>query len=321
LRPGAPPDGPKKALQLFEASSNKEPRFAFAYAGISEAYAFIGNGGFQGVQGNQAEPAAHAFERSEDAARRALELDPTVAEAHVSLAIVRFTHYDWAGGMEECRKALELNPNLADAHFWLAYTLSTLGRRDEALVQARKTEDLDPINESLGWILYRSRRYEEAIDEIRRVMASGGPGGIRQTLARLYLRTQRYEDAMAEFEQLGPFKATPGVAAEMRSAFDARGGRGLAAWLAGFYQRQTFRPIPPGNVGWYYAMAGDRDRAFAMLDRGYADNSLPGTWSLDDPGWDPIRGDPRFRELLRLINLPESLARVPDTERIRIGSN
>jgi eukaryotic-like serine/threonine-protein kinase len=320
LHPGGAPDGPRRALQLFRASVDKEPGFALGYAGISAAYAFLGNGGFQGVQGAQAEPAAQAFDRSEAAARHALELDPTLAEAHVSLAIVRFTHYDWVGGMDECRRALELNPNLPDARFWLAYMLTATGRRDEALVQARKAEELDPISEILGTVLYRSRLYEEAFGEQRRVLDAGGPDGIRLTLSRLYLRMQRYPEAMKELEQLGPFKATPGAAAEMRVAFDARGGQGLAAWLAEFFQRQTFRPVAPGNIAWFYAMAGNKERAFAMLDRGYAENSLPGAWMLDDPGWDPIRGDSRFRELVRLINLPESLTRVPDSERIRIDA-
>jgi serine/threonine protein kinase/tetratricopeptide (TPR) repeat protein len=321
LRVGAGPDAPRQALRLFQAAADRNAGFALAYAGLAEAHAFLGSGSVRGTASEAADPPAQAFERSEAMARRALELDPALGEAHVSIAVVRFSHYDWTGGMEECRNALELNPNLANARFWLAHTLSSLGRRDEALVQARKAEELDPSNEILGWVLYRSRQYEDAIVELRRLLASAPIGGARLTLARLYLQTQRYPEAMTEFEQLGPFKATPGATAAMRAAFDARGERGLAAWLAEFYQRQTFRPFPPGNTGWYYAMAGNRDRAFFMLDRAYAENSLPGTWSFEDPGWDLIRGDPRFRELLRLINLPESLARPPGAERGRIGSN
>jgi serine/threonine-protein kinase len=318
LRVPSGPDGPRKAMQLLQAAVAKDSRLALAHAGIADAYAYLGNGTVRGMSGGAAEPSAEMFDRSEAAARRALELDPGLAEAHVSLGVVRHTHYDWNGAIEEWRKALELSPNLANARWWLANVLSALGRRDEALVQARRAEDLDPANEILGWTLYRSRQYEEAIAELRRMLAVAESGGPHLTLGRLYLRTRRYPEAIAEFERMPMFKASSGTAAEMRRAADAGGGRELAAWITEFLERQTFRPFPPGNVAWFYAMAGDGDRAFAMLDRGYVANSLPGTWSLEDPGWDPIRSDARFREFLRRINMPESLTRVPDDERIRI---
>jgi len=114
------------------------------------------------------------------------------------------------------------------------------------------------------------------------------------------------------------FRAAPGTSVAMRRAFDAGGGPALAAWLGDFWERQTFRPFAPGNVAWFHAMAGNADKAFVLLDRGYAENSLSGSWSLEDPGWDAIRADPRFREFLRRLNLPESLTRVPDIEKVRI---
>jgi TolB-like protein len=307
LHRGGPPDGPRRALSLFQAAITREPRFAQAYAATAEAYDYIGGGGFLGPEGNETGSSPQAFAKAEEAARRAMELDPLLAEAHHAMGSIHASRYNWNGLMEADRNALKLNPNHTASRSRLAMLLGVLGRHDEALAQARKARDLDPLDESLGLALFHARRYEEAINECRRVLEAGGPPGAGLTLARIYLRVKRFKEAMASFAERRAFQTMPGSSTEMQNAFAVGGGSGLAAWLAEFYQRQTYRPIGPWQVAWYYAIAGDKEHAFVLLERASDERRSSLNWSLADPGWDGIRSDPRFRELLRSMNLPESL--------------
>jgi tetratricopeptide (TPR) repeat protein len=182
-------------------------------------------------------------------------------------------------------------------------------RLPEALEAARKAAALDLLNEALHARLLEARRYDEAIAETRRVLSAGGPRGVHLGLGRIDLCMGRYEDAITEFEQMPMLaNSAPDAAVSMRRTLAQGGGRALLHWWAGFLERQNWRPFIPANIAWFYSMAGDNDPAFALLGRTVADGRLPFAWSLADPGWDPIRTDPRFRELLRKANLPASLA-------------
>ncbi len=310
---GLGPDAPRRALALLDKVIQREPRFAQAYATQAQIYYVLGSENFwaPGSDHNVVLPAAVAFTKGEEAAHRALQLNPNLAEAHYAMALVRTTDRDWSGALDEYRKALALNPSLASAHSQVALLLAALDRRDEALKEARWARQLDPLDESLGLVLYMSRRYEEAAEECRRVLLAGGPTGAGMTLSRIYLRMQRDQDAMDEFARRPVFKSVPGAAAEMRNSFASGGGRALASWLAEFYQRQTYRPLGAWNIGWFYAMAGDRESAFALIEQASEKREFRVSWSLADPGWDELRTDPRFHELLRRLNLPESLAHKP----------
>jgi TolB-like protein len=314
LNRGGPPDGPRRALSLFQSAIKREPRFVQAHAAIAEAYDFIAGGGFLDPDSNDSTPPAGAFARAEGAARRAMELDPMLAEAHHAFGSILGRRYEWDGAIEAYRKALKLNPNHTASRSSLAMLLGLLNRHEEALAQARKAHELDPLDESLGLALFHARRYQEAIDECRRVLDAGGPPGAGQTLARIYLRVKRYDEAMTTFAERRAFQAMPDSSTQMRNAFALGGGRGLTTWLAEFYEQQTYRPVGPWQMAWYYATAGDAEHAFALLDRAIDERRSSLNWSLADPGWDGIRGDPRFRELLRKINLPESIAHAPERD-------
>ncbi len=293
----------RKATALLQTAVQKDPQFATGYAGLSVAYFLSANVHLL--------PPAEALEQAGDAARKALELDPNLAEAHAALGDVRMGRYDWQGALLEFDRALEQNPNSVEAHNGLAVSLALLGRHEEALLHARRLRDLDPARGGiLGVIAFNARRYDLAEETARQVVNYGIPSA-HLTLARLYLHSQRYPEAMEEFAQLPAFSTVPHAEQQMREAFAQHGGRGLARWMAEFWHKQTHRPPIPQVTAWFYAEAGERRLAIDTLERAYAQGAARLYW-LPDPGFDTIRSDPRFQDLLRKMNLPESLGHVPD---------
>ncbi|MCI0402423.1 MAG: protein kinase [Acidobacteria bacterium] len=301
-------DGLRKSLAYFQEAIEKDPGYALAYVGVADSYAMLGSDIV-----SSALPPHEARPLGKAAALKALELDPNLGEAHASLAAAyQYYDWDWAAAEREFRRAIELNPNYASAHQWYANHLVMFGRHSESLAEARRARELDPlsliINVTFGWRFYFARRYDDAI-EVHRKTVELDPDFIlaRVSLGRAYKQKGMYEAAIAEFRRALALSA---------DNLDARAGLGQAYALSGnklgaknvlaqFEQMSKKRYVPAYYVAEVYVALGEKEAAFRWLEKAYEERSDWLVFIKVEPRLDPLRGDPRFADLVRRMNFPE----------------
>jgi TolB-like protein/DNA-binding winged helix-turn-helix (wHTH) protein/Flp pilus assembly protein TadD len=292
----------KKSLALFDQAVARDPRNPLPYAGQADAYNMFGN--------YQLLPPGQAFPKAEEAARKALSIDDSLAEAHASLGFARYQYdWDWSGAEGEFRRAIELSPSYATAHQWYAEFLTATGRFDEALSQIRYAQALDPlslpISSNVGRLLYLAGRYDQAIAELKNSIELHPQHAYsRIYLGMAYEQKQMYPQALAEFKKaadllsLKYFVGVAHVDALMGRRQDAE--RILQHWEA---------PLDGGAdpflLAGVYAALGDHPKAFALLERAYAEHSFLMCFIRVMPWMDPLRPDPQFARLLSRMGLPQ----------------
>jgi tetratricopeptide (TPR) repeat protein len=298
------PDGLKAALAYFKQAIEEDPEYAQAYSGLADTYALLGDWQYAVMTPKEAFPKAKA------AAIKALELDSTLGEAHNSLAFV-LDGFDWdfdsAG--KEFQRAIELNPGYATAHHWYAWHLSLLGRYDDAIAEMRKAENLDPlsliINADFAELLGLAHSYDESIRQSRKTIEMDPNFALAHNqLAQAYLQKRMYDEAVAELQKAVKLSGdSPTCIANLARAYVAAGKRNEAVKLLGDLKKRS----NPGysnasEIAMIYISLGDTDQAVNWLEKGYEERFNPGV--LLRPGFDPLRSDPRFEELMRRIGLP-----------------
>jgi tetratricopeptide (TPR) repeat protein len=243
------------------------------------------------------------------AARKALELDPDLAEAHVALAEVYMGQWHWAEAEAEYRRALELNPNDAVAHLGLSDWLLCHGRTEEALAWARRGRDLDPLGDAGGTIaftLFNAHRYDEAIHEYRNVLAIKPEDGVSVwELGWALIENHQVDEAILDLEKVASVTdRSPGVISALICAY-AHAGRRLDALrlLGELKRRQQTGYIPAAAFVNAYLGLGDNDEALAWLERAYEEQSNNLEYIKVLPLFDPLRGDYRFQDLVRRVGL------------------
>ena len=296
-------DGLKAALAYFKQAIEEDPKYAQAYSGLADTYALLGDWQYAVMTPKEAFPQAKA------AAIKALELDSTLGEAHNSLAFV-LDGFDWdfdsAG--KEFRRAIELNPGYATAHHWYAWHLSLLGRYDEAIAEMRKAENLDPlsliINADLAELLVLAHSDDDSIRQSRKTIEMDPNFALAHNqLAQAYLQKQMYDEAGAELKTAVQLSGgSPAFIANLARAYVASGKRSEAVKLLGDLKKSA----NPGysnasEIAVIYAALGDTDQAMNWLEKGYEERFNPGV--LLRPGFDPLRSDLRFQNLVRRIGL------------------
>jgi len=289
-----------KAMDLFQLAIANDPSYAPAYVGLSDAYIVAGGGAY--IAPERAHPLAEA------AAKRALELDDSSAEAHVSLATVRFMHYEWAAAEQEFRRALALNPNYATAHHWYALHLAALGRSAEAIEHARRAQELDPlslvITANTGWCYFLARQYDLAIEQTRNALDLDPSFDS----AYGYMGFALVEKGMAK-EALEAFRKAQelsgsGYDSELAAAYAAFGRKKEALrMLAGIQARAGREPVSAYDVAMIYAGLGDKDEALSWLEKSYANREARLVNVKAHPRFDSLHSEPRFAALLRRIGL------------------
>jgi len=298
-------DGLKAALAYFEQAIEEDPKYAKAYSGLSDTYALLGDWQYAVMTPKEAFPEAKA------AAIHALELDNTLGEAHNSLAFV-LDGFDWdldAGG-REFQRAIELNPGYATAHHWYAWHLTLLGRFDEALAEMRKAENLDPlsliINADLAELLGLAHSYDDSIirQSLKTIEMDPNFALAHNQLAQAYLQKHMYAEAVAELQKAVELsRDSPTCIANLARAYVASGKREEAVKLLNtLKKRSTTGYSNASEIAMIYASLGDTDQAMNWLEKGFEERFNPGV--LLRPGFDPLRSDPRFQNLLRRIGLP-----------------
>jgi len=296
-------EGITEAIRYFEQAIAEDPRYAPAYTGLADSYSLQLD--YRSV------PVAEGFALAKQYARKALELDETVAEAHASLAWSLFIYdWDWEGAGREFRRALELDPRYATAHQWYAFWLTARGRLDEALVEAHTALELDPasvsIRRSVGWVYYYARRYDQARYHMARAVAMNPTAAETYRVLGLLLAQQ---DQWNEAERvLREGMTLPGAATYTTAALGyvlARAGKrteaeGLLAELEDQRRRDYVSPVAFATL---YLGLDDHERALDWTERALEERRGWLAYLRVNPLLDPLRGQARFEAMIQKLGL------------------
>jgi TolB-like protein len=291
-------DGLRKSVDYFNQAIERDPHFALAYAGLADSWFGIGWYRFDNPQS--------AYPKAIAAATRGLELDPNLAEAHGALAMIKGQfELDWAAGEKEFKLALELNPNYAPAHQRYSLFLVAVSRMDEAIAEARKAKEIDPlsltVNENVGDILRLARRYDEAEQQLLKTLELDPSFEVaHNTLARLYEAKGMYEKSLDE----DLFGAPPEAVAHLKKIYATSGMKGI--WvdrLDRLKQRASTQYVSQFSLATLYTLLNDKDKAFECLNRALDQRAIQFTYLVGDQRYDTLRSDPRYADLLRRSGL------------------
>jgi TolB-like protein len=298
------PPGFEQAVACFEQAVAKDPNYARAYAGLADTYALM--------SAYDVAPPGELIPKARAAALKALALDERLAEAHVSLALIAQNYdWDWQTSEKEYRRAIELDPNYATAHHWYAEHLAFLGRFDEAFPEMRRARQLDPLSLIMqadnGVFLYFSRQYDPAIAQFRAVLEMEPTFPRANMIAFAYVQEGRFADALADLENWHAAGNNAFWLWNLQAYVYGRSGQSAQARhsLANLQRLNRRRPIDPLVFVGPYIGLGDKDQAFAWLDKSVAGHSAGLIALKVDPIYDPLRDDPRFHELLRRVGLSQ----------------
>jgi len=292
-----------KAIRLFQSAVNEDPGYAPAYVGLADCYNHLGSE----LIGEQSPIVARR--QGEEAATKALNIDNEQAEAHVALGFVKHFNWDWAAAEQEFKLAIELNPNLANAHTFYASFLVSRGRIGEAIAEANRAQELDPFSLAIsvhrGFILENARHFDEAIEQLRRVIAMDQDNyQAHWFLGHTYAATGRFGEAIATSEKAAALSRTPGALGFLGMCYGLAGRKAQANKILNelleLSQRRYVTPPALANV---YIGLGDKDQAFFWLEKAYQERSYYLAFLKVFPGDDSLRSDPRFDDLLRRMGL------------------
>ncbi|HEY2922407.1 MAG TPA: protein kinase [Candidatus Binatia bacterium] len=292
----------RTAIDYFNAAIGKDPNYALAYAGLADAYALLSLYGGEGPK--ETMPQAKA------AARKALELEDTLPEAHNSLGLVLALHdFDFAQSKKEFERAIELNPNYATAHHQLGnVNLAMVGEFNRAIAEGNRAVELDPlsliINADLGQDFMLARRYDQAIDQLRKTLAMDPRFYYaRWTLGEALQMRGQLGEAMAEYKKAAEITDDPMVMVLLAQGY-AKTGQREKAWelLSQLEQLARRRYVGPFTFALVHLALGEKEKAIDNLERAYRERADPGIVGIKvEPLLDPLRGHPRFERLVAKI--------------------
>ncbi len=297
-------DGLEKAVDYFNQAIAKDPAYAAAYSGLADTYALLGDWQYAVMTPKEALPKAKA------AALKALELDDSLSEAHTSLAFcLDGFGWDLQAGDREFRRAIELNPGYATAHHWYAWHLILLGRNSEAIAEMKKAVSLDPlsliINVDLAELLVIAHLPDESIQQSRKTIEMDPDFALAHNqLGQAYLEKHMSEEAIAELKRAAQLSGdSPTCTANLARAYAAAGKRQEATVLLNDLRKRSADGYSQAaEIAMVYVALGDKDQAMTWLNQAYEERFNPGV--LLRTGFDPLRSDPRFQDLLRRVGLP-----------------
>ena len=294
-------DSLTRARDYFDQAIAADPNYAQAYTGLADTYALLGDWQYAVM------PAREALPKAKAAAAKALQLDGNLGEAHISLAFC-LDGFDWdvESAGQEFQKGIALSPNYATAHHWYAWHLALLGRYPEAVGEMKKAETLDPlsliINADLAELLLIAHSPDESIQQSRKTIEMDPDFALAHNqLGQAYLQEHKPNEAIAELQRAVSLSGgSPTCVANLARAYAISGQTDETIRLL----NQLKKPSNAGysnapEIAMVYAALGDRDQAMTWLQRGYDEPFNPGV--LLRPGFDPLRSDLRFQNMVRRI--------------------
>jgi len=300
------PDGIKKAIEYFQQAVEKDPSYALAYAGLADCYT---------VNANPLPP-KEKMPQAKQAARKALGIDDTLAEAHTTLGRV-FTVYDWdwSGAEKEFKQAIELDPRSAETHQWYGAYWQAIGRSDESVAERRRAQELEPLslimNFELVQALYFARNYDQAIEQSHKNLELDPTFGPFYAFPpRAYEQKGMYGEAITGFQKaITMVKAPLGkslLMARLGHVYAVSGQKDQARAVLNEVKLLAQKEyVAADGIALIYAGLGENDEAFAWLEKAYDEHSFSLTWLKVEPAWDSVRSDPRFANLLRRMGLQQ----------------
>ena len=299
-------DALNTSTRFFQQAVMRDPGYALAYSGLADAYAMLGfRGGF---------PSKDALSRAKAAALKAIELDDNLAEPHASLAFIAETYeWNWAMAEREYKRAVQLNPGDARTHNWYAGYLMYTGRLEEGISEARRARELDPlslpVNNALAGRLLAAGRYDLALEQVQKTLQLDPHfAPARQTLGWAYLHNGKREEAIQEFQRALQLSGTEDtdLMLDLGFAYAIAGKRREAGRILDKLKSLRERGVvPSGSIAILYGALGDSNEAFAWLEKAYEERDPQLTYLKAGRRFEPLRQDPRFRELVRRVGLPE----------------
>ncbi|HEX6715765.1 MAG TPA: winged helix-turn-helix domain-containing protein [Pyrinomonadaceae bacterium] len=292
----------QQAIEYFNQAIAIDPNYGAAYAGLADCYNML-------VVYGRLQP-KEGFPKAKEAAAKALEIDESLAEAHTSMAFIKF-RWDWdrSATESEFQEAIKLKPAYAPAHQWYSSYLVAVERFDEAIAEAKRTEELEPLSfvasSHLGWIYYLSGQNDNAIEQCKKILdldPSSFPA--RRYLGLAYEAKGMYSEAIAEFQTGVKLSGSPLMLALLGHAYAASGRTTEAKQvLNDLQQLQGQRYVSPYTVAAIYAGLGDQDQAFNWLERAVEERDI---WLMNlkvDPVFSKLRSNRHFADILARIRL------------------
>ena len=298
--------GVERSIAYFEDAIKRDPSFAPAYVGLANAYDQFGTAGIGGAPPNEVRP------KVINAIRKALELDPELPVAHDLQAGIYQEQWQWNDAEFEYRRALQLNPNDSSAHLGFAGWLLCQGRTEEALQLARRARELDPFGvtgSTMGWMLFQSRRFDEAVRELRSDLAvHPNDASSYWFLGFALIANDQAGQSIGVLEKaLVLSERSPGVIGVLVRAYAHAGQRSKALRLLGELERRQKKGyVPAAAFVNAYLGLGDNERALVWLQKAYDEHSAILQFAKVHPFLDPLRSDPRFQFLLHRVGLDEA---------------
>lgn len=294
-------DGYRQAKDYFEQAIALDPSYAQAYAGLADAYQFLGAFNLHNSKEN--------YNKAKNAYTRALQLDPTLAEAHATAGLVAMNYdWDWPLAEQEFRRAIALDPNEALFYDWYAEYLMAVGRSSESIDNIERARELDPfsviINCDVGKLLFFARLYDQSEAQLKETIRMDADfWQAHRYLGAVYAMLHRFDEAIAEFK-----------VSDANGAWDP----GLTVYAYGMAGRKTEAKemlesikkfdarrsdLLPGSLTWAYIGLGDKDQAIAYLEHDYQNHDIAMVGLKSCPLFDPLRSEPRFVDLMRRVHL------------------
>ncbi|MGC1257329.1 MAG: tetratricopeptide repeat protein [Candidatus Acidiferrales bacterium] len=296
--------GLEQASAYFQQAIAEDPSYAPAYAGLANSYSLTAS--------YSVAPAATLMPKARTAAVKALELDDRLPEAHCALALVLENYdFDWNTAEKEYRRAIALNPNYATAHQWYAELLMWRGRFDEALRESEAARKLDPLSLIIatdqGALFYFSRQYDRAIEQLEGVLELDPTFPRAHLVVNAYVEDGRYAEALASLDRWQRAIGTVPVKSAFLAFIYGRSGQKqrARAELKKLEAENRKEPVDSASMAFANLGVGDNQAALDWLEKAYAQRSNGLTSLKVEPGYDPLRGDPRFQELLQRVGLAQ----------------
>jgi tetratricopeptide (TPR) repeat protein len=289
----------KKSVEYFEEALELDPNYALAYAGLADAYNMLGEYLFL--------PPLEAFNKAKEAALKSMEIDDTLAEAYVSIGLVKYRFdWDWSGAEKDFKKAIRLNASYATAHHWYGAFLRDMGRFDEALAEYIRALELDPIslpiNTSLGRNFQVARQYNQAIEQCKKALEidSNFPWA-HCVLAQAYLQKSMFEEAISEFQKAANLSDwSVEYLSQLAHAYAVSGNRNKALKIIEELNRRSKESyVSEFRIALIYTGLGEKDKVFECLEKAHKERNADLVELRVEPRFDSLRSDSRFKALLK----------------------